>query len=368
MHSSNQFLLPFVFLFIQVSSLIAAQESCPSLQKVAAHSFSGNLVVANRLSGTLSFVSANKINTSVSVFLKDAVEPLYVATPFTKSEVWVSDRSRNSIRVLKLENDSVIQSHELATADGPFHTMATQDFEEEFPTVWTACDIANVTVVHDATTKRLLATIPVPQQIQALGARPHDVTVNFKYGFISYIGASDGNGYVASYDTRNGSFALLSLLKTRSDPHVAIRGSQFNLFIAAQGGQVLKVKVPSLEVVAEDLTQPSPHGMFLSVDGKLLYVTNIAEEGENAVVVYNTQNLSNGKCGSIRTSEGVPHNPVVTGDRLFIAHSLPTKDIVSSFSIDENGCPVGSQDIVRTGILPFGVAFVPEALTKNVYV
>ena len=145
-----------------------------------------------------------------------------------------------------------------------------------------------------------------------------------------------------------------------------------DLVVAAQGsadgdGEVLFVRAPEL-VVLKRFTQPSPHGTTISFDSRFLYITNIAEEGEDAVITYDmaTREEVPG-CAPLRTTEPVPHNPAVTldGTRLFITHSGAAATVTSSFEIDASGCPVqSSETLITTGLNPFGICVVTNAVDR----
>ena len=142
------------------------------------------------------------------------------------------------------------------------------------------------------------------------------------------------------------------------------------LVIAAQGsadgdGEVLFVRAPEL-VVLRRHPQPSPHGTAISFDSRFLYITNIAEEGENAVITYDmaTREEVPG-CAPLRTAEPVPHNPAPTlsGKQLFITHSGAEANIVSVFDVDATGCPIQSSErFIETGLNPFGICILSEAV------
>ena len=298
-------------------------------------------------------------------------EPMYFAYSPWKSEIWVGDRANDRIEILALKGRSITSAGSIPTAKGIFHSFFTQDPTVTYPLSYTVCDIDRVTLVHDLTTRRLLATIPLPPVVSSLEGKPHDVTANADYAFITYIGSKDGAGYVASYDTIN--FNLINVIKTAVDPHVAIRKpnakhSSTELMIAAQGGEVLLVNVPDLSEISRDDDQPSPHGMFIGQFGQMLYITNIAEGGANALVVYKTDTLRQVRCDQVNTSLGVPHNPatVMFGKRIFVTHS-GAQNQVSTFELGRKGCPVQkSEKLLTTGINPFGILALPPAKRMSV--
>lgn len=327
------------------------------------------IVIANRASSSISLLDpANKLRPQ-SVALPKGSDPLYFSLSFRDGELWISDRATNSLLVYTLTAHGLFPIGSVPAEAGVFHSFVTQDERTVFPQVWTACDVARVVTVHLAGSRKRVATLRVPSDARRLGAKPHDVTAGWRYGIASFIGASDGRGYVAAWDSA--SFRLSGVLRTRKDPHVALRGDS-HLFVVAQGdsdqnGEVLMVKLPSMKVLKRDASQPSPHGMFISWDERLLYVTNIAQGGKKAVVVYRTRDLQRVRCGNVETNFAVPHNPVLSpdGKKLYVTHSLADKGRASVWNVDKQGCPVQrTLGTVRTGLNAFGITAVGPQLTR----
>ena len=286
---------------------------------------------------------------------------MYLGISPNRGELWVGDRKNSRLVILQLRRSNILLDTFIPTPAGLFHSMNTQDSSVPFPLLWTTCDKDDVTVVHDLTTRRKLAEIPLPETVRRLGGFPHDVSSNKDYGFVTYIGNSDGAGYVASYDSTT--FQLIKLIRTAEDPHIAIRDTT-QLAIAAQGGEVILVSIPDLKELNRDDRQPSPHGTIITNDTSYLYVTNIAEEGKNAVVSYNAMTLDRLRCPTVDTSRAVPHNPKTNfrGTKLFITHSEASSDVVSVFDIEKNGCPdPRSERLVKTGFNPFGICLLPPS-------
>lgn len=323
------------------------------------------LLSANRQSGTISVINANKPNRTSTINLGRGAEPMYISADIRNRQFWIADRATNKLIKFKYTLYGFVRQGSFSTANGTFHTIATQDDRTLFPLAWTSCDADRVTTVHLMTNGKRLATIPTPQFIENLGGFPHDLTASFRFGFISYLGASTGRGYIACYDAFN--FKRLSILKVAQDPHVAIRGNS-KLFVVSQGGdsslgRVYMISVPDLKIMAFD-RQPSPHGIFVSFDELLVYVTNIAEGGNNAVVVYSAITLKRLNCGNITTPFAVPHNIAQSYDmsKLYITHSSPDTGAVSVFKLDSRGCPIQSSvEVEHTGLLAFGITpFAPQ--------
>lgn len=122
--------------------------------------------------------------------------------------------------VLQVQDGKLFPTFTLPAEDGVFHSMATGVPARVGALIWTTCDKANVTLVHDVATYTRLATIPLPARVAALGGVPHDTHSNNRFGYVTYIKNSDGAGYVGVYDIVN--FKLVRLVKTAADPHVGL--------------------------------------------------------------------------------------------------------------------------------------------------
>jgi DNA-binding beta-propeller fold protein YncE len=284
----------------------------------------------------------------------------YFAISQAKSEIWVGDRANNRLVVLKMIGCELVMDGYVSTPAGLFHSMITQRGDVDYPIAATTCDIDNVIIVHDLTTRRELAVMERPQEAIDAGAKPHDVTTNGDYIFVTFLGTADGAGYVASYDTVT--FELVSVLETAADPHVAIRGDT-DLFIAAQGGVVYKVSVPDLTILSST-DRPSPHGMIVSFDSKYMYTTNIGEGGDMAIDNWDVGTGAKMDCPDVTTTWPTPHNPTISfnGKYLYITHSGGDSTKNSRFHIGHDGCvDPHSEYVFDTNLNPFGLFVVAPA-------
>lgn len=252
----------------------------------------------------------------------------------------------------------------LPGCDGVFHTMASMVPVSSGGTVWTTCDVSNVTVVADVTTHTVLATIPRPDGVDGV---PHDTIANDRFGYVSYIKNSDGAGYVAVYCLRT--FSLLRLIRTAEDPHIGLFADS-SVIIAAQGGEVSTYAqgLSGGRPLTVDATQPSPHGVTVAQGGRNGYITNIADGGDAAIVTYRlgaSAGAPQAGCGAVKTSRPIPHNlSIASDDRvMLLTHSGPNSTVVGLWSVDDDGCvEPDSERLVETGGNPFGVCFL-RALT-----
>lgn len=326
--------------------------------------FENFITIANRAAGTISFVNPRSLRSELNYKLANGGEPLYFVCLFRPLrrqglELWVGDRKNSRLEILNIRNRRVRTTGFLPTPNGTFHSMLTQRFDARRPLSFTTCDIDNVTIVHDVRSRRQLCLMKRPAQVAAVGAKPHDVSSDEKYAYVTYVGAFDGRGYIASYVART--CKLVAVTNTLKDPHVAVRFGSPKLFVAAQGGEFLTLSVPGLRLQTRTLMS-SPHGIVLSFNSRFVYVTNIADGGVNAVVVFRVQDGGMVNCPEIRTTHATPHNPDPSFDssRLYITHTIAGETFNSEWKIDtRTGClDPKSERVFNSGDTPFGIALV----------
>ncbi|GAB0496620.1 hypothetical protein MMPV_007933 [Pyropia vietnamensis] len=256
----------------------------------------------------------------------------------------------------------------LPAAAGVFHSYATQRTspnERGAGQVWTACDGANVTLVHDVASRALVATLPVPPQVAAVGGVPHDTTATRDHGYVTFKGARDGYGYVVAYSIRN-NYTDMGTLRTAADPHVAVADAN-TIVVAAQGGTVFTADPCLMSRLTVDTSQPSPHGLGAAPSGAAWYVTNIAEGGKDGLITYTAPQagrrpsvIVRPACGGpLNTTVAVPHNVAVSGDGRWVAisHSGAASTTVGVWKVGADRCVVaGSEVLVQTAGNPFGIA------------
>lgn len=315
----------------------------------------GKIVVANRGAGTITIIDARDATRIANVALPAGTknpEPMYVVntTSFGRNLVWVGDRANNRVVIYDGRTFDLLGS--VPVGAGVFHMWANPFGSR----IWVVNDIDNTASVIDVAQRRAIATVPMPADLVALGAKPHDVVLD-TFGhraYVSMIGSALAADVVVQFDGRSG--RELNRASVGKDPHLSYNARTRQIFSPNQGTSSLFV-LDSRSLVAEDVIAiPAAHGAFTSGNGRWFFVTNIAGGGQRAVFAVDTRN---------RTIEAVadtgfttPHNVALTSDgrMLYVTHS-GANDRVSAFRVDSHGrmTPMGD---IQTGANPFGLAFV----------
>lgn len=326
------------------------------------HVFENFVAIANRGGRTISLVDPTNHDSQLDYVLPDSGEPMYFGLSPFKNELWVADRANEQLLILKMAGATLSLDGTIPIPAGPFHAIITQTKTSMYPIMYTICDIAKVIVAHDVTTRRYLGLMEMPifDEVTAEEVRPHDVTSNDDFVYVSFLVSSDtvtDIGYIAQYSV-NDQFELVRVITTGPDPHVAIRDNT-SLFIADQTA-VTKVSATNISVIEAQTLGPA-HGMFISFDSTYLYTTNIGGGGIDAIAVWNVETGQKLACPSIDTEFPVPHNPTVTEDDvLVVTHSGPTATFNSVFEIEYDGClNPHSRASFETDINPFGIITIP---------
>ncbi len=319
----------------------------------------GQIVIANRASGTISVIDANTDAVSGTYDLPEGDntnEPMYVVWSAAKDLVYVGDRGND--RVVAFNPGDFSVAGEVAVGAGVFHMWA--DFKGK-KQLWVNNDVDKTTSVIDLETMTVVATVPTPADLVDMGGKPHDVIVEARgrAAYVSVIGVAGDNDYIVQFDTET--FEEIGRAAVGNDPHLSLSPENRKLFVPCQGAD--KVFVLDLKTLAQITTidVPNAHGAIMSLDGKALYTTNISDGGSDGIFgVHAAKHIVK---VTADTPFPVPHNAALTpqdrvGSRpkkLYITHSGATADKVSVYDVSRRA-PVHITDIT-VGLNPFGLAF-----------
>lgn len=314
----------------------------------------GEVVVANRASGTISVIDARTAELITTVALPDGdepAEPMYVNATRSGHQVFVGDRGNDRVVVFDSRDWSVIGT--VPTGAGVFHQWVGPGDRQ----LWVNNDIDNTSTVIDPKRLEVIATVPTPADLVADGYKPHDVIIDpsGRFAYVTLIGGSE-HDWVVQYSTRT--FTELNRAAVGLDPHVSVTPSSRNLWVPAQNNDVVQLlDLRTLELVGE-IAIPGAHGAAMSPNGRVFYTTNLPGGGVDGLWAIDTR--TGEVLGSADTAYAVPHNIAVTrGNRLFLTHSGATSDTVTVYSVSATNPvpqPIGE---VTVGLNPFGLAYVP---------
>jgi YVTN family beta-propeller protein len=318
------------------------------------HGNSGNIVVANRNSGSISVINTRTDEVSGTFQLPGAPntpEPMYVVFVKRGKRVFVGDRANNQVVVFRASDFSVETT--IPVGQGVFHMWADPRGKQ----LWVNNDIDNTTSVIDLHSLQVIATVPTPADLVSMGGKPHDVFLGplGKLAYISVVGVSGALDYVVQFSTRT--FQEKSRTAVGKDPHLSIPLISRFLYVPCQNSDMVYVVNRFNMNVVETIPVPGSHGAIMTTNGKYFYTTNLPGGGSNGLYVIKTRN--NQVIGSTNTPYAVPHNVAVTpsSKKLYLTHSGGTSDKVTVYKIsNHNPVPVYLKEIT-VELNPFGLAY-----------
>ena len=316
----------------------------------------GKVVVADRASGTISVISARTDELVATIDLPAgdmAPEPMYVYYSPTARRVFVGDRANSRVVAFDARTFEVVGW--APTGMGVFHMWGDTGRGE----LWVNADVDNVTTIIDTTTLEVKAVVPTPDDLVAMGAKPHDVIVGpqGRFAYVSVVGVPGPEDYVIQYDTET----LMEVGRTAvgDDPHLSVTPRTGYLYVPCQGADaVFVLDRHTLEPVSM-VDVPGAHGAGMPNGGKYFYTANLPGGGDDALWAINTRTLR--VAGEPADSPyGVPHNIALTpnGKKLYLTHSGPNNKVTVYEIAKPSPTPVLIGE-VTVGDNPFGLAYVP---------
>lgn len=316
----------------------------------------GEIVVANRASGTISVIDVRSEQVVATVDLPagdNVPEPMYVVYSRRGNHVFVGDRANNRVVVFDADDYEVVTTIEAGA--GVFHMWA----DELDRQLWVNNDIDNTATVIDPESLSVIATVDMPADLVADGYKPHDVILGPAGGlaYVTMVGGSDpDHDYLVQF--RTDTFEEINRVTVGKDPHVSLTRRSPKLFVPAQSSDMVSVLNRFTLELIEEIEVPGAHGAGMAPLGRVFYTTNLPGGGADGLYAIDTR--TNQVIGSADTPYAVPHNVVVTlTGKLFLTHSGGTSDKVSIYKVTfRNPVPTLIGE-VTVGLNPFGLAYVP---------
>ena len=329
---------------------IAVAALAPVLQlAVSIDPVPGRVAVANRGDGTVSIVDATTDTVTTTLTLPGALpaEPMYVVFAPRSGRLFVGDRANDQVVAYDARDLSVIGS--VAVGGGVFH-MAMDGRERQ---MWVVGDEDRALTVFDPNSLDLLHTVPIPSDLAASAAKPHDVSLEpaGRRAFVTFFSVP-GPDLVVSFSTAT--FAELGRRGTVESPHV-LAGRDLPLALVTGSDAVEVLHRRTLEALAS-IPATGAHGTVLGRSQRFFYTTNTAGGGPAGIVTIDLE--SRAVVGTLDTPDGTPHNVAVTldGRKLYCTHSTGTGTSVSVYRLDPvTGLPA-LDTVVPTGVNPYGIA------------
>lgn len=265
---------------------------------------------------------------------------------YARGKVFVGDRVNNHVVVYDANDFSFIAT--VPAGSGVFHQWAAPNGKQ----LWVVNDIDASATVIDTKNLDVLATVPMPSDLAAQGYKPHDVFQhpNRALAYVSFVGAQPG--YVVQFDTHT--FAETGRAMVGGDPHLSISKQQDQLFVASQEAGAVYVLDPISLTEIDVIAAPGAHGAWTIKNGKTFYATDLPGGG-----LYAIDARTNSIIGSTNSPLPIPHNIVVTGDKLYLTHSGGASNSVTVWSVSNNAPVPTWLGEVTVGSNPFGLGFVP---------
>lgn len=319
----------------------------------------GKIVVANRGSGSISIIDAGDGVLITTIPLPQAEgenypEPMYVVYTSTGDQFFVGDRAND--RIIAYDADSFMLLGTIATGRGVFHMWADPRGKQ----LWVNSDIDKTSTVFDPRTYTVLATVPTPADLVAMGGKPHDVILDplGNFAYVTVLGLPGENDYVVQY--RTDSFEEVGRAAVGKDPHVSLTQRNKLLYVPSQGSNAIYILNRLTMDVVDIIDVPGAHGAGMAFSGKYLYTTNLPGGGSDGLYVIDT-NTSMIVGDPTDTPYPVPHNIALTRnmDMLFLTHSGGTADKVTYYSVSANDPKPVLMGEIAVGLNPFGLSFVP---------
>lgn len=318
------------------------------------HGESGDIVVANRNSGSISVIDT-KIDEVKGTYQLPAspntAEPMYVVYDKRRHRVFVGDRANNQVVVFNSNNYSVETT--IAVGQGVFHMWADRLGKQ----LWVNNDIDNTSSVINLRTLQVIATVPTPADLVSMGGKPHDVFLGplGRLAYVSIVGVVGASDYVVQFNTRT--FEEIGRAAVGKDPHLSIPLISLYLYVPCQNSDAVYVLNRFNMNLVETISVPGAHGAIMTTNGKVFYTTNLPGGGTNGIYAIKTR--TNNVLGSTNTPYPVPHNVAVNNSskKLYLTHSGGTSDKVTVYSIsNHNPVPVFLKEIT-VELNPFGLTY-----------
>ena len=315
---------------------------------------SGDIVVANRNSGTISVIDTKTDEVAGTYQLPAALntpEPMYVVYVKRGHRVFVGDRANNQVVVFKSSDYSVETT--IPVGQGVFHMWADKVGKQ----LWVNNDIDNTTSVIDLHSLQVIATVPTPPDLVSMGGKPHDVFLGplGRIAYVSIVGVAGASDYVIQFSTST--FQETGRAAVGKDPHLSIPLISRYLYVPCQNSNEVYVLNRFNMNLVETISVPGAHGAIMTTNGKYFYTTNLPGGGTNGLFAIKTR--TNQVIGSTDTPYPVPHNIVVnrSSKKIYLTHSGGTSDKVTVYKISNNNpVPVYLKEIT-VELNPFGLAF-----------
>lgn len=312
----------------------------------------GYIVVANRASGSISAVdpATDRVVGTYALPLGPNRPEAMSVVDAGGNRLVVGDRSNDRLVVFDATDFNVAAT--VPAGRGVFHMAAVHE------QLWVTNDIDNTSTVFDARTFAPLATVRMPDDLAALGGRPHDVALSPRSGSHAYVTVSAAGpaDYVVKF--RTDTFVEAGRAEVGKDPHVAFNARSGEVIVTCQGSATLYVLEAESMSQIDEVALSGAHGALVDPGGFLIYATNLPGGGADGLFAIDAATRRLAAAADLPFP--APHNIAIApdGQKLYVTHSGPRSSAVSVVRLDERGLPAGRIVTMTVGFNPFGISFV----------
>lgn len=208
------------------------------------------VVVANRLSGSISFIDSNTNQVTKTLEIAGS-DPMYVVFVPSNDKIYVGDRKANKVHIINPDTKALENS--INIGKGVFHTWANGS------QLWIIGDIDKTISVLDLNTNSVIKTINVE-------VTPHDVflTKDGNNAYVSVFNPVFGSpDKIYSYSTKT--FEKTAEVIVGLEPHLYHFPGSNKLYTACQSGELYILNGSDLSIISKTLFDGA-HGIFGSPD------------------------------------------------------------------------------------------------------
>ncbi|MEN5378884.1 YncE family protein [Sphingobacterium kitahiroshimense] len=306
--------------------------------------FEEKIVIANRNSGSLSFIDAIDNSVTKTLKLPDS-EPMYVVYVPKTDRLYVGDRATKKIHVINPANQEIETS--INVGAGIFHMWADGQGKE----LWVVNDMDNSISVINLQTNAVTTTI-------AIDAKPHDIFIT-KDGSTAYVSIfTTDRDMDKVYKYATSSYSKTAEINVGKEPHLYAFGED-KLYVPCQSGQLYTLDATSLEIISQKQYEGA-HGITGSARKNALFVSNITG-GQ----LYSIDPVTSDPFHEPVTTDNTPHNMVLNdeGDKMFVTHSGASANLVSIYSINAAQA-ISYSTSVTVENNPFGLTYYKRNINK----
>jgi DNA-binding beta-propeller fold protein YncE len=223
--------------------------------------------------------------------------------------------------------------------------------------LWVVNDGEGSATVIDPERLSVRATVPMPADLIAAGAVPHDVVLDARgdFAYVSFFNVPGPSDVVVKLSTR--SLQEEGRQSVGKSPHLSFNGRTREIFVPSQGSNQLQVLDADTLELRAFVAIPGAHGAVTSRNGRLFCTTNFPGGGLAALFCLGARKLD--VRGPVDAPFSGPHNVELTPDarKLYLTHS-GANTTVSVYDLQGRDVPK-LRTSISVGQNPFGLAFVP---------